>query len=168
MSGHATVPASHGWPVVPPFGFCSTTRTALSSQRHPLHGRCAAYCGKRLAPRITNHVCPLGGDLTTTALRLGPAWLALGFTAAEHDPDRFQGFHAASTLVIVDEACGVSEEIDNAVDSILSGEHARLLRIGNPTNPATPFGAAFRGMRGKQFAISAFDTPNFCGHGHHP
>ncbi len=104
---------------------------------------------------------PLGGDLTTTALRLGPAWLALGFTAAEHDPDRFQGFHSKSTLVIVDEACGVSSEIDNAVDSILSGDHSRLLRIGNPTDPATPFGLAFRQARGKRFAISAFDTPNF-------
>ena len=104
---------------------------------------------------------PLGGDLTTTALRLGPAWLALGFTAAEHDPDRFQGFHSTSTLVIIDEACGVSTEIDQAVDSILSGEHTRLLRIGNPTDPQTPFGLAFRQQRGERFAISAFDTPNF-------
>lgn len=104
---------------------------------------------------------PLGGDLSTTALRIAPAWLALGFTAAEHDPDRFQGFHSVSTLVIVDEACGVSQEIDNAVDSILSGEHTRLLRIGNPTNPSTPFGTAFRQQRGQRFKISAFDTPNF-------
>ena len=104
---------------------------------------------------------PLGGDLSTTALRLGPAWMGLGFTAAEHDPDRFQGFHSASTLVIIDEACGVSEEIDTAVDSILSGQHTRLLRIGNPTNPSTPFGLAFRQQRGRRFAISAFDTPNF-------
>ena len=108
---------------------------------------------------------PLGGDLSTTALRLGPAWMGLGFTAAEHDPDRFQGFHATSTLVIVDEACGVSAAIDTAVDSILSGEHARLLRIGNPTNPATPFGLAFRQGRGERFAISAFETPNFTGLG---
>ena len=104
---------------------------------------------------------PRGGDLSTTALRLGPAWRGLGFTAAEHDPDRFQGFHATSTLVIVDEACGVSAAIDTAVDSILSGEHPRLLRIGNPTNPATPFGLAFRQGRGQRFAISAFETPNF-------
>jgi phage terminase large subunit len=104
---------------------------------------------------------PLGGDMAMTALRLGPGWQALGFTAAEHDPDRFQGFHSRSTMVIVDEACGISEEIDTAVDSILSGEHVRLLRIGNPTNIATPFGSAFRHQRGKRFAISAFDTPNF-------
>jgi len=104
---------------------------------------------------------PLGGDPSTTALRISPSWMALGFTAAEHDPDRFQGFHAQSTMVIIDEACGVSEEIDTAVDSILSGDHSRLLRIGNPTNAATPFGLAFRQQRGKRFAISAFDTPNF-------
>ena len=104
---------------------------------------------------------PLGGDPSTTALRISPSWMALGFTAAEHDPDRFQGFHANSTMVIIDEACGVSEEIDTAVDSILSGDHSRLLRIGNPTNAATPFGLTFRQQRGRRFAISAFDTPNF-------
>lgn len=113
----------------------------------------------RTAHRKSN--VPLGGDVSTTALRLAPGWQALGFTAAEHDPDRFQGFHARSTMVIVDEACGISEEIDTAVDSILSGEHVRLLRIGNPTNVATPFGSAFRQQRGQRFAISAFDTPNF-------
>lgn len=111
---------------------------------------------------------PLGGDLSMAGLRLGPAWQALGFTAAEHDPERFQGFHAKSTMVIVDEACGVSHEIDTAVDSILSGEHVRLLRIGNPTNISTPFGDAFRQMRGRRFAISAFDTPNFVAHGLSP
>lgn len=108
---------------------------------------------------------PLGGHLSLAGLRLGPAWQALGFTAAEHDPERFQGFHAISTMVIVDEACGVSHEIDTAVDSILSGEHVRLLRIGNPTNISTPFGEAFRQMRGRRFAISAFDTPNFTSQG---
>jgi phage terminase large subunit len=108
---------------------------------------------------------PLGGDPSTTALRISPSWMAIGFTAAEHDPDRFQGFHAQSTMVIIDEACGVSEEIDTAVDSILSGDHSRLLRIGNPTNMSTPFGNAFRQQRGKRFAISAFDTPNFTSKG---
>lgn len=108
---------------------------------------------------------PLGGEPSTTALRISPSWMAIGFTAAEHDPDRFQGFHAKSTMVIIDEACGVSEEIDTAVDSILSGDHTRLLRIGNPTNIATPFGNAFRQQRGQRFAISAFDTPNFTSKG---
>jgi hypothetical protein len=108
---------------------------------------------------------PLGGEPSTTALRISPSWMAIGFTAAEHDPDRFQGFHAKSTMVIIDEACGVSEEIDTAVDSILSGDHSRLLRIGNPTNAATPFGTAFRQQRGKRFAISAFETPNFTSKG---
>jgi hypothetical protein len=108
---------------------------------------------------------PLGGDLSTTALRISEDWLALGFTAADHDPDRFQGFHAKSTLVIIDEACGVSEQIDTAVDSILSGEHCRLLRIGNPTDAQTPFGRAFAAQQGARFKISAFDCPNFTAFG---
>lgn len=108
---------------------------------------------------------PLGGDLSTTALRISEDWLALGFTAADHDPDRFQGFHAKSTLVIIDEACGVSEQIDTAVDSILSGEHCRLLRIGNPTDAQTPFGRAFAKQQGARFKISAFDCPNFTSFG---
>jgi len=108
---------------------------------------------------------PLGGELSTTALRISEDWLALGFTAADHDPDRFQGFHAKHTLVIQDEACGISEAIDTAVDSILSGDHARLLRIGNPTDAQTPFGRAFAQQRGARFQISAFDTPNFTAFG---
>ena len=116
---------------------------------------------KEMRTAHSRSLFPLGGEPSTTALRISPSWLAIGFTAAEHDPDRFQGFHAKSTMVIIDEACGVSEEIDTAVDSILSGDHSRLLRIGNPTNAATPFGTAFRQQRGKRFAVSAFDTPNF-------
>jgi hypothetical protein len=108
---------------------------------------------------------PLGGEMSTTALRIAEDWLALGFTAADHDPDRFQGFHARSTLVIIDEACGVSEQIDTAVDSILSGEHCRLLRIGNPTDAQTPFGRAFAKQQGARFKISAFDCPNFTNFG---
>jgi phage terminase large subunit len=104
---------------------------------------------------------PLGGECLQTVLRFSPSWLALGFTASDNDPDRFQGFHADSVLVIVDEAAGVSEEIDTAIDSILSAQHARLLRIGNPTNIASPFGQAFQRQRGNRFAITAFDTPNF-------
>jgi hypothetical protein len=116
---------------------------------------------KEIRTAHSRSLFPLGGEPSTTALRISPSWMALGFTAAEHDPDRFQGFHARSTLVIIDEACGVSEEIDTAVDSILSGDHSRLLRIGNPTNASTPFGTAFRQQRGKRFVINAFDTPNF-------
>jgi hypothetical protein len=111
---------------------------------------------------------PLGGELSTMALRISEDWLALGFTAADHDPDRFQGFHAKSTLVIIDEACGVSEQIDTAVDSILSGDHCRLLRIGNPTDAQTPFGRAFAKQQGARFKISAFDCPNFTAFGIQP
>lgn len=108
---------------------------------------------------------PLGGRLLTQELRLDNDWWAWGFTAPEYDPDRFQGFHEVYILVIVDEAAGVSEQIYEAIDGILSSEHARLLMIGNPTNPSGRFGRSFKTSGIKKIRISAFETPNFTAFG---
>ncbi|MDI6840444.1 MAG: hypothetical protein QMD71_06335 [bacterium] len=104
---------------------------------------------------------PLGGKLLTQELKLDTNWWAWGFTAPEYDPDRFQGFHEVNILVIVDEAAGVSEQIYEAIDGVLTSEHARLLMIGNPTSTTGRFGQAFKTPGIKKFYISAFDTPNF-------
>lgn len=104
---------------------------------------------------------PLGGKLLTQELKLDSDWWAWGFTAPEYDPDRFQGFHEVNILVIVDEACGVSEQIFEAIDGILTTENARLLMIGNPTDASGRFGKSFKNPKVKKFKISAFDTPNF-------
>lgn len=104
---------------------------------------------------------PLGGKLLTQELKLDTNWWAWGFTAPEYDPDRFQGFHEVNILVIVDEAAGVSEQIYEAIDGVLTSEHSRLLLIGNPTNAAGRFGQAFKTPGIKKFYISAYDTPNF-------
>ncbi len=104
---------------------------------------------------------PLGGKMLTQELKLDSNWWAWGFTAPEHDPDRFQGFHEVNILVIVDEACGVSEQIFEAIDGILTTENARLLMIGNPTESSGRFGKAFKSSKVKKFHISAYDTPNF-------
>jgi hypothetical protein len=94
-------------------------------------------------------------------LKLDENWFAMGFTAREYDPDRFQGFHAESILVVVDEASGVSNEIFEGIQGILASEHSRLLMIGNPTNPLGEFARAFKKTRVEKITISAFDTPNF-------
>lgn len=104
---------------------------------------------------------PLGGRMLVQELQLGEGWSAIGFTAPDYDATRFQGFHARSTLVVVDEACGISPQVDMAIESILSGEDVRLLRIGNPTSITTPFAQSFRQPSPSNFTISAFDTPNF-------
>ena len=104
---------------------------------------------------------PLGGKLLTQELKLDTNWWAWGFTAPEYDPDRFQGFHEVNILVIVDEAAGVSEQIYEAIDGVLTSEHSRLLMIGNPTSAAGRFGQSFKTPGISKFTISAFDTPNF-------
>lgn len=104
---------------------------------------------------------PLGGDLLIQELKLDADWFAWGFTAPDYDPDRFQGFHEIHILVVVDEASGVSEEIYEGIDGVLTSEHARLLMIGNPTNPSGRFAKAFKSPGISKISISAFDTPNF-------
>lgn len=104
---------------------------------------------------------PLGGNMLTQELKLDADWFAWGFTAPDYDPDRFQGFHEIHILVVVDEASGVSEEIFEGIDGVLTSEHARLLMIGNPTNPSGRFAKAFKSQGVSKISISAFDTPNF-------
>lgn len=104
---------------------------------------------------------PLGGELLKQELKIADDWWAWGFTAPDYDPDRFQGFHSIYTLVIVDEASGVSDDIYDAIDGVLTADESRLLMIGNPTNPSGRFAKAFKTPGIAKVSISAFDTPNF-------
>lgn len=103
----------------------------------------------------------LGGKLYTQELRFREDWRAFGFAAPEYDPDKFQGWHAEHILAVVDEASGVSKLVIEAIESALSSEHARLLLIGNPTDPTSEFGAIYKDAGTRRIRISAFDTPNF-------
>ncbi len=102
----------------------------------------------------------LAGDIITQQIKLSESWLAWGFTAPDYDPDRFQGFHARHILVVVDEACGVSEPIFVGIDGVLTSQGSRTLRIGNPTAPTAPWAKLWTGNK-HRIKISAFDTPNF-------
>ena len=67
---------------------------------------------------------------------------AFGFTAADRNSNAFQGVHARNLLVILDESCGISQEIDDGAVSCATGSANRLLRIGNPIVPNNPFHTA--------------------------
>ena len=108
-----------------------------------------------------NAKIPLGGKLLTQQLIYDDDWWLVGFTAPEYDPDRFQGFHEANILIIKDEACGISTQINEAIDGILSSQNSKCLEIGNPTDAASPFAESFKTPGIKKFKISAYDTPNF-------
>lgn len=64
---------------------------------------------------------------------------AIGFTASDDNSNAFQGVHAAKLLVIEDEACGISNDIDDGAVSCATGAQNRLLRIGNPIVPNNAF-----------------------------
>lgn len=106
-----------------------------------------------------NSKFPLGGETTLVQWSMAPKWFALGLST--DDPNRFQGFHAEHILGVIDEAAGVDAPIFEAMDAILTSYGARLLTIGNPTEPSGRFYDAFSSPLYNKIHISAFDTPNF-------
>lgn len=106
---------------------------------------------------------PLGGRCLNVNWTLGPKWFAVGLST--DDPNRFQGFHAEHILGVIDEAAGVDAPIWEGMDAILTSSGARLLVIGNPTEPSGRFYDAFSSPLYTKIHISAFDTPNFTQNG---
>lgn len=109
---------------------------------------------------------PLGGEPLKTRLDISPDWYAIG--ASSGDPDKLQGFHAASgdILIIVDEAAGVNEDAYEAIEGMMTSEKARLLMIGNPTSDSGSFRASHHSWTyANKIHISVFDTPNFRNNG---
>lgn len=138
-----------------------THRPSIVLTTAPTDRQVKGILWKEIRKSFQRSKAPLGGTILTQELKLDADWFAWGFTAPDYDPDRFQGFHEVHILVVVDEASGVSEEIYEGIDGVLTSEHARLLMIGNPTNPAGRFAKAFKSTGVSKISISAFDTPNF-------
>jgi hypothetical protein len=85
------------------------------------------------------HKRQLGGERSILSLKLTETARAYGFTSRDYDSNSFQGKHAEKLLLIQDEACGITAEIDDGFQSCLTGAQNRGLRIGNPIQSATPF-----------------------------
>jgi hypothetical protein len=83
----------------------------------------------------------LGGICQTLSVRLNESARGLGFSSQDTNENSAQGFHAEFLLVVEDEGCGISRAIDDGLTSCLTGEHNRILRIGNPVEAGTPFQA---------------------------
>lgn len=85
-----------------------------------------------------------------------------GRKPADTDQHGFQGIHRRYVLVILDEACGIPEQLWTAVEAITTNADCRILAIGNPDDPNTEFGKVCKpGSGWNTIRISAFDTPNF-------
>jgi hypothetical protein len=104
---------------------------------------------------------PLGGKIFDTRWELSEERYALGLSA--DTADQFQGFHNPNMFIVVDEAEGVSDEIYEAIESVMtSAETSRLLLIGNPTTVSGAFRRAFYEEQSlyHTITISALDSPN--------
>ncbi len=102
----------------------------------------------------------LGGSMFDTRWELAEDRYAMGLSAGS--ADEFQGFHSPNMLIVVDEAEGVSDEIYEGIDAVMTSAEPRLLLIGNPTTASGAFRRAFHQERRlyHTITISALDSPN--------
>lgn len=128
----------------------------------PTHRQVEKQLWGEIRSAYKNAKIPMGGELLTTELRFEEGWYALGF--ATDDKNKFHGFHGPNMLVLVDEAGGMSEEIMEAIEGLLTSEGAKLLLIGNPTNPTNHFGRTHLHPKEraiwKKLHIDCWNTPN--------
>src|SRR5207342_2155346 len=87
-------------------------------------------------------------------------WAAYGLSPNE--PERFQGHHGRRTLLVVDEASGVAEDIFEAGTGFLTCQDSYVLYISNPTKMTGAFWRACQPDSGfHHVKISTFNTPFF-------
>src|SRR5690625_225891 len=89
---------------------------------------------------------PLPGKITGADVWKLDNGQIVGFGRKPKDGDShaFQGIHRRYVLVIVDEACGVMEELWTGVEAITTTANSSILGIGNPRSEETTFGDTFR------------------------
>lgn len=78
----------------------------------------------------------------------------------------FHGIHRpGGVLVLLDEGCGLHQNIFTATEAITTGALDRMVTVGNPDEANTDFGRIFlKDDPGwNKITISAYDTPNFSG-----
>jgi hypothetical protein len=85
------------------------------------------------------HKKKLGGKRNELRVFLEEGVEAYGFSSSDHNDSAAQGIHSERMLIIEDEACGISPAVDTSLESCLTGEQNKILRIGNPTRCDSPF-----------------------------
>lgn len=104
----------------------------------------------------------LPGRVNQTEWYFGSELVAFGRKPADYDESAFQGIHARYVLVILDEACGIPEQLFIAAGALTPNEDCRILAIGNPDDPTSYFFKVCQPDSGwNVLSIAAKDTPNF-------
>ena len=104
------------------------------------------------------------GRVNQTEWWIGDELVAFGRKPADADPTAFQGIHAEYVLVILDEACGIDQELWLAAGSLAANDKSRILAIGNPDDPGSHFAQVCKpGSGWNVLQIGYQDTPNYTG-----
>lgn len=92
--------------------------------------------------RYDAHSVVLGGRRGQMFMELTEDARAFGFAAQSTGTaamNSFQGMHLGKQLIIEDEACGITKEIDEGATACLTGSGNSMLRVGNPVLSGTAF-----------------------------
>lgn len=112
---------------------------------------------------------PMPGRVTQAdEWKLGDGQIVgFGRKPAKGDRHSFHGIHRRYVLALLDEACGIPEEIWTGVEAITTNIGCRILAIGNPDDRNTDFGKNFTEQKTAhlwhRISIPASSTPNFTG-----
>jgi hypothetical protein len=88
--------------------------------------------------------------------------VGFGRKPSDYDPAAFQGIHARYVLVILDEACGIPEQLWIAADALTTNADCRILAIGNPDDATSHFRQVCKpGSGWARMTLSALDSPLF-------
>ena len=121
----------------------------------PTHRQVVEVLWREIAMQLRAARIPIEGHLTTARLERSPSCFALGLSTTE--PEKFQGVHAAQTIVIIDEAAGVDGAIFEAALACTTGPQDRILLLGNPTTPQGYFFDCFTGkVEAERFTITSW------------
>lgn len=137
--------------------FVSTHKDSIVLTSAPTWRQVTSVLWAEITKLYYNAKFPIGGELTTGKLQLGPKWFALGLPSSEEV--RFQGYHAEDILIVFDEAAGIEPHIYTAAQGNLTSQNSRLLLIGNPTSPTGMFYEYSKNPNWNRIHISAFDSP---------
>lgn len=102
---------------------------------------------------------PLAGRFLKTKIEIGPKWYAVGLSTDDYS--KFTGEHApGGVLIVIDESCGVAEEIASAALTMIPGPEDRILAIANPTDPASWFREACQNGLWNHITLDCRNHPN--------
>lgn len=95
-------------------------------------------------------------------------WWAKAITARKDSADQhavgLQGLHADNLLFLIDEASGISDQVENAIEGAFTGIHTRCVMAGNPTRLSGMFYRSFNEPQEaalwKHFHFSSKDSTN--------